>query len=402
MPQFISCPDCQRKLRVPDNLMGKKVRCPTCSVMFKAIAVGADDPAEDRIQEPDEVPASRRRAPATDERVSQRPRLGARSDDRDEEERPRRRRDEEDDEDRPRSRRDRDDEDDYDDRGPSRSDQKAGWNKVRIGINLVMIGTWVWLAGAALGGLGGILAIVILGGAITSGSLQSGMATGGIGIILLGLSAVLYRICQFVELVMRAVGFGLCLAVPPQRGTALKPLAITAFVLACVDILFNILNIIGGIGYTSMARFSSGSGSPVGSSGFGGFSLGLVFLLWVVGLASVVVFLFFLRSVANVIRARDLPGKCVTMAIVLIVYDVLKWLIIGVLIFATIGSAIFAVRSAMETKSTTSAANTMGAMAIICVVVICLLVLIYGAFQVWYVFVMQKVRDAVASHRRRM
>src|SRR5580765_5851955 len=36
MPIVIDCPSCERKLRVPDDLMGQKVKCPTCGTTFEA------------------------------------------------------------------------------------------------------------------------------------------------------------------------------------------------------------------------------------------------------------------------------------------------------------------------------------------------------------------------------
>jgi predicted Zn finger-like uncharacterized protein len=34
MAEIVQCPQCDRKLRVPDDLLGKKVKCPTCGTMF--------------------------------------------------------------------------------------------------------------------------------------------------------------------------------------------------------------------------------------------------------------------------------------------------------------------------------------------------------------------------------
>jgi predicted Zn finger-like uncharacterized protein len=36
MPEIVNCPQCDRKLRVPDELLGKKVKCPTCGNTFTA------------------------------------------------------------------------------------------------------------------------------------------------------------------------------------------------------------------------------------------------------------------------------------------------------------------------------------------------------------------------------
>jgi predicted Zn finger-like uncharacterized protein len=47
MPIVIDCPFCERKLRVPDDLMGQKVKCPTCGTTFEAAPrpVSAPEPA---------------------------------------------------------------------------------------------------------------------------------------------------------------------------------------------------------------------------------------------------------------------------------------------------------------------------------------------------------------------
>jgi len=38
MPAIVDCPSCNRKLRIPDELLGRKVKCPTCSTTFDAVA----------------------------------------------------------------------------------------------------------------------------------------------------------------------------------------------------------------------------------------------------------------------------------------------------------------------------------------------------------------------------
>src|SRR6202521_262788 len=38
MSEVVNCPKCERKLRVPEELLGKKVKCPTCSETFTATA----------------------------------------------------------------------------------------------------------------------------------------------------------------------------------------------------------------------------------------------------------------------------------------------------------------------------------------------------------------------------
>lgn len=43
--EVISCPDCSRKLRVPENLLGQMVKCPGCGVTFTAPVNGASEPS---------------------------------------------------------------------------------------------------------------------------------------------------------------------------------------------------------------------------------------------------------------------------------------------------------------------------------------------------------------------
>ncbi len=58
MPLQLSCPSCGATLRVGDDLLGRKVRCPKCSTTFQA--EGAEPPAEGGAghQEPSSKPPS--------------------------------------------------------------------------------------------------------------------------------------------------------------------------------------------------------------------------------------------------------------------------------------------------------------------------------------------------------
>jgi hypothetical protein len=55
MPIIVQCPSCERKLRVPDELLGKKVKCPGCKVIFTGEAESPAPPP------PPPPPASRER-----------------------------------------------------------------------------------------------------------------------------------------------------------------------------------------------------------------------------------------------------------------------------------------------------------------------------------------------------
>jgi hypothetical protein len=45
MPEVLSCPKCDRKLQVPESLMGQDVQCPTCGATFLAQLGGSTAPA---------------------------------------------------------------------------------------------------------------------------------------------------------------------------------------------------------------------------------------------------------------------------------------------------------------------------------------------------------------------
>src|SRR5262245_30920383 len=56
---LLRCPSCQRLLRVPDNLAGRPLRCPTCDAVFDAgEGLPAESPAP-AVAVPDEPPVRR-------------------------------------------------------------------------------------------------------------------------------------------------------------------------------------------------------------------------------------------------------------------------------------------------------------------------------------------------------
>lgn len=54
MATDVDCPSCDQKLRVPDDLLGKKVKCPACITMFRATASGLEEPADSPAVDQDE------------------------------------------------------------------------------------------------------------------------------------------------------------------------------------------------------------------------------------------------------------------------------------------------------------------------------------------------------------
>lgn len=391
MSLSISCPACQRPLRVPESLLGKAVKCPGCSHRFTATEPNEDEAPPPRASS--SVRTSRRptappledeeAAPRRSERISQQPQA-------------RRKRDDEDD--RPARRRDDDDDYDYEEQSSSTGSRKAAWNKVRMGINLVMIGIWVWLGGSILAALGVLLGFLTLGSALITSASSNQAAWGSMGFagILLILSAGLYYVCVLGEFVLRLVGYGMCMAAPPLRDSGLRPLAITAFVLSAVQVLFWCASLFaGGMNGFAATAFNRSRGMNAGYDAVGTGVSGLSALC---ATGSFVVFLFFLRSVCNNIRARELASKPVSVLIAFVLFWVLT-VILFVLVICGGGAA---VASTMQGQSANRVASNFGTWFIMLVVLACLAGLIYMGLQVWYIFTLQKIRDAVASHRRRL
>jgi predicted Zn finger-like uncharacterized protein len=65
MPDITSCPQCQRKLRVTDDLMGQAVQCPSCGHVFTAAAeaTAAPEPPPLPEREPPRESVQPRRRP---------------------------------------------------------------------------------------------------------------------------------------------------------------------------------------------------------------------------------------------------------------------------------------------------------------------------------------------------
>jgi uncharacterized Zn finger protein (UPF0148 family) len=66
MPFDVHCTACGQKLRVPDSLLGRTVRCAKCQAQFKAEEESANE-VEPELEEADEAPSSFRRRLAEDE-----------------------------------------------------------------------------------------------------------------------------------------------------------------------------------------------------------------------------------------------------------------------------------------------------------------------------------------------
>ena len=237
MPEIITCPDCGRKLRVPDTLVGKKVKCPDCNTKFTggittapAGKTGAPSRSKPRDDDDDRPKKSSRRD------YDDRPRSRDRDDD---EDYPRRRRRPDYDEDDDRDDRDRDR-----DRGPApgltREQKRSGCKMTLLGINLIVYAAYVLIAMVAVSLLGCSIMALFMGVGASSNNMNSGMGNMMAGGIVAMLLYLLLFLMYLAYVVLQVTGHGFCMAVPHKIGTARKAMAIATFAIACVFLLLGL------------------------------------------------------------------------------------------------------------------------------------------------------------------
>ena len=376
MPEIIACPDCGRQLRVPDTLLGRKVKCPGCGVNFTA-GVAASEPPP--------APKSVAAAP----RAARRPAL------RNEEDEPprRRRRDEEDDEPPRRRRRaeeddelpTRHDEDEFaeDDFADSPRPLRDAWKKVRLGLTWVIISIWVYL---------GSIGVSIIGGMASRSRTVSGVvSTTGSGFF--GL-VLIVGLIGLVFLGFKVTGHGFGMAVPPKRNNSARGLGIATFILAAagaaLTLVGNILTMVEGVeimtsGYSPNALFANSA------TGRTGILAGLTLL------AAHIVYLFYLRSICFAVRKDGLASTVTTFMIAVGSLILACILIFVVMMFMMGASMDMAMRG-----NTVSGANTVWGTALIGGALMCVAGLIGLGLFVWYIVILHQIRAAVDTFRRKL
>ncbi|OAI41045.1 hypothetical protein AYO40_03945 [Planctomycetaceae bacterium SCGC AG-212-D15] len=77
MAEIVSCPSCQRQLRVPEQLLNQRVKCPSCGTLFDASSPAPPEPATVASVPPPPPPPPPEPAPVVlQEVVPPLPRLG--------------------------------------------------------------------------------------------------------------------------------------------------------------------------------------------------------------------------------------------------------------------------------------------------------------------------------------
>jgi len=309
MPAIVSCPNCNRKLRVPDELLGRRIKCPGCASTFAA--AGDQSPSRKPPSEEDSLksasPEPNRRSAAKDDiqeesdyrgtgaPVQRRRRKEEADDDEDDagdDDRNRRRR-------RRRAEEVNDDEDaaNVDDRRPRRRRPRTNWPRLRQGITLVLA-SWLVLIGSVIVAIIGGMLIACAGAPALNKALASGGPgnkpgnVGSSGFAALGGLAMLVVVfaIPFLFQTLKVLGYVFCLSAPRKHAArilAIVTLSLGGAALAC----FLLGTCAGGLG-----GFSTAGRGLIGNSA-GVLSILFGLLRGVLVLAEYIVFLFFLRAV---------------------------------------------------------------------------------------------------------
>jgi hypothetical protein len=393
-------------LRVPDNLLGKKVKCPKCNNAFLAVAEqpaakprkpAPPPPQEEEEEAPRPRKPARREEEYEEETVARKRRPAPPPPEEEEEEAPRarrRRRDEdEEEEEAPRRRRRRDEEDEGEDEdyevGSVRKQVHgtvADWKRVRTGITLLIYSIFIWLGDIVLAICGGCLV-----GFLAASAMQQGMQPGGRpdafanaavggGMMIL----VVYGIVGVIALAglgLNVTGNVFCLFAPPKNGA--KMLAIVALALFGLALLGSLVNLF------LPAATAMGGGSPMAFMS-GPVGLGTSFA----SVASWVVFLFFLRSLSLAMNDRGLAQSVVYLVVMAGITIVLHVIFVLVTILAAASLVASAAGGGNIRQMEGSAAGAGMLVLVFGVVVGCL----YLACFIWYIITLFQVRGAITRH----
>jgi predicted Zn finger-like uncharacterized protein len=372
MPENVRCPECERNLRVPDDLLGKLVRCPSCKATFTAHAGGEREP---EIYAEDEPRPSHKSRDAEEEHAEDAPSKSqgqARVAGDGEREVRRRRRDENEADDSEPGYEDEDDRDegDFDEprrRRKKRKGSRTEWRKVRSGITLVMIGVFAQVVTI----LFVAIALIALAGSIAEGprARGEGPPTGGLLVICFA------GIIGLTSLVLNVIGNAFCAYVPPFNGA--RTLAITSLVLVCANILLAcIAGIVQGVAGAGGAKPAGAGGNPIS------------FIGNLVGLAQIVVFVFFMRQLSLTLGERGLARSIVF----LLVYSVVAVLVsISLLVWLALTTLGFLIGG--ENAGARAAGVGGSALAVLGIVGF----LMFGVF-IWYIISLFQLRGAITRY----
>jgi hypothetical protein len=376
MPEIVSCPTCDRELRVPDELLGQTVRCPKCQGTFTAQVsgqTGSGTAGDGRIV------LSRRSS--SSEAPLPRPPIER----------------EEEDEDHPRR--------EGDAFGPESDGprERRGWGRTRLGLTLFIIGIYVFLGACLLGVLGAVVGILLfafgagvgIAAAVSNGPNSGGAAAGGglaafVAFVILFISYLLLIVGSFVEWILQSVGQVFFLWVPHRVGTGRRPLAIATVVLWFAQLALTLFSW-GSVAVRIFLELIGNSNAST-ALGLGNNCLSLVHGLC--GLAWFFVFMFLLRSIARACGNERLERTILIFTIIVPVFGLVS--LLG--FFGLICGGIMAMGGFGAAGVSPQTIGGLGIGWLIALGVFTILFLvIYIALWVWWVVILHQARGAVTD-----
>lgn len=394
MPVVTRCPECSRQLRVPDDLLGKKVRCPGCKVVFTAAAAEDDAPGDEAPpprssgsrpaprEEPDEriekEPRSRRAPPVNQEEDFQEDEGGN---------------DFLEDEEAPRGRRRHEDDEEGEPDAPRSGGRKA-WRPVATGINFLLISIGVAISGVLLGACIGFVAG--MSAAAAAGSRGPGAASTASSGVAFTVSFGVSFLMQLTSQGCQLFGLFKFMSVPDKPGTGLRALAITAFSLlaaaAGLGLVGNIVSFVSGVG-----GGVSMNPAALMAGGMAGMILGIVGGLC--SLSGFVTLVLFLRNVATAVKSKGLAKgfmafmiTAISLVVVLILLTVVAIAVLGVSAFSAPSTPAPGAAPGMPTGVMAGAGLLAG--------LSCLAIFGGLGMLLWYVILLVQLRGAVAGYAR--
>jgi predicted Zn finger-like uncharacterized protein len=397
MPVITACPDCSRQLRVPDELRGKKVRCPSCKVIF--MAEGPADNAASGAAE-----AAPRRAAPRDDFIEQPPPRGLPPPRQEPDYDRREARDEFDADEQPRGRRLHED-DEYGNenvRGPV--GDRAAWHRVALGLVLILISIAVSIiipfvtagGGAVIGAMAASNA-----GAPSGRPITNPMALSGARGSFLALT-IFATLLHTANACLKCYGHYLGTSVPDKPGTGLKARALATFGLfsawTALSTSAGVLDIATGVGNSlsanPLAAFGGGFGTIPMMIAAGFNLIGLLCYM-----SGFVAFVLYLRALALAARHRDLANALkiflISVCSVSTVLFVMAAIAVAVLGFAFLSAGPGAGAGPAPGQVNAAVGGVLATGGLIC-----LGLLAFVGLGIWYIILLIQVRFAVVEYAR--
>jgi hypothetical protein len=360
MPEITSCPQCERKLRVPENLIGKQVKCPGCGNAFVARVLSASAPPPAAAEEGwfEDLPRaatgsrSQPRPESTVDEAAERLPEGF----------------------------------DAIDRGSPGAQEAEGWGKVRLGALLNLIGMPLIVAALLTGALG--MGFV---GATSRGFRDLDFDDARALAVLTGICTLLLLLAGRV---VSLIGYGFYLAGSGQTGRV-RSLATSCMGLGIATVAVPVLAFLVfllGMGVIQASRYDASSGLPIFL--FAVANLGLVVIPTLLFLLELITGAGYMRAVATRIQTKGLATNARYLSMTgggVTLFNVALGLLLFIVTMANTGGSRYYGRD--------PAVELFGLAMVGCG---CLDLLLSFGFMIWYIVTLFLFRNEVDSFCRRL